>query len=71
VLNNTKGRVLAKPDATLTLTRPVFLAMLLQGKKLPELVQAGAVKLEGDPKTLAAVFANVETFDPYFNIVTP
>ncbi len=71
VLNNTKGRVLAKPDVTLTLTRPVFLAMLLQGKKLPELVQAGAVKLEGDPKTLAAVFANVETFDPYFNIVTP
>jgi alkyl sulfatase BDS1-like metallo-beta-lactamase superfamily hydrolase len=71
VLNNAKGRVLKSPDATLTLTRPAFLAMLLQGKKLADLVQAGAVKLEGDGKALAAVFANVETFDPYFNIVTP
>ena len=71
VLNNTKGRVLAKPDATLTLTRQAFLGMLLQGRKLPDLVQAGAVKLEGDVRVLGAVFANVETFDPYFNIVTP
>jgi alkyl sulfatase BDS1-like metallo-beta-lactamase superfamily hydrolase len=71
VLNNTKGRVLKKPNVTLTLTRPVFLSMLLQGKKLPELVQAGLVKLDGDPRSLVAVFANVEVFDPYFNIVTP
>jgi alkyl sulfatase BDS1-like metallo-beta-lactamase superfamily hydrolase len=71
VLNNTKGRVLKNPNVTLTLTRPVFLAMLLQGKKLPDLIQAGAVKLEGDPKAFGAVFANVETFDPFFNIVTP
>lgn len=71
VLNNTKGRVLKNPDASLTLTRPVFLAMLLQGRKLPDLVQAGAVKLDGDAKALGAVFANVETFDPFFNIVTP
>lgn len=71
VLNNTKGRVLKNPDVKLTLTRPVFLSMLLQGKKLPELVQAGQVKVEGDPRVLAAVFSNVQTFDPYFNIVTP
>lgn len=71
VLNNTKGRKLAKPDVSLTLTRPVFLSMLLQGKKLPELIQAGAVRLEGDPKAFGAVFANVGTFDPFFNIVTP
>ena len=71
VLNNTKGRVLKNPDLTLTLTRPAFLAMLLQGKKLPELVEAGMVKVQGDPKAMAAVFANVMTFDPIFNIVTP
>lgn len=71
VLNNTKNRVLKNPDVTLTLTRPAFLAMLLQGKKLPELVQAGAVKVEGNPQVLAAVFGNVESFNPYFNIVTP
>ncbi len=71
VLNNTKGRLLKNPDVTVTLTRPAFLAMLLQGKKLPEMVQAGQAKVEGDGKVLAAVFGNVETFDPYFNIVTP
>ncbi len=71
VLNNTKGRVLKNPNVTLTLTRPVFLGMLLAGKKLPDLVQAGAIKLEGDPKAFGAVFANIETFDPFFNIVTP
>lgn len=71
VLNNTKNRVLKNPDVTVTLTRPAFLAMLLQGKKLPELVQAGMVKVEGNPQVLAAVFGNVESFNPYFNIVTP
>ena len=71
VLNNTKGRVLANPDVKLTLTRPAFLAMLLQGKKLPELVQAGMVKVEGNPKAFGAVVANITEFPPLFNIVTP
>jgi alkyl sulfatase BDS1-like metallo-beta-lactamase superfamily hydrolase len=71
VLNNTKGRVLKNPDVTLTLTRPAFLAMLLQGKKVPELVQAGMLKVEGDPKGFAAVVANIVEFDPVFNIIAP
>ncbi len=71
VLNNTRGRVLKHPDVKLTLTRPVFLSMLLGGKRLPDLVQGGAVRLEGDAKAFGVVFGNLETFDPYFNIVTP
>ncbi len=71
VLNNTKGRVLKNPDVTLTLTRPAFLAMLLQGKKLPELVQAGMVKVEGNPQGFGAIVAAVVEFNPMFNIVTP
>ena len=71
VLNNTKGRVLKNPDVTITLTRPAFLAMLLQGKKIPELVQAGMVKVEGNPQGFGAVVANIIDFDPVFNIVTP
>ena len=71
VLNNTQGRVLKNPDVTLTLTRPAFLAMLLQGKKLPELVQAGLVKVEGNPQAFGAVVANIVEFPPLFNIVTP
>jgi alkyl sulfatase BDS1-like metallo-beta-lactamase superfamily hydrolase len=53
------------------LTRPTFLSMLLQGKKLPELVQAGMVKVEGNPQAFAGVVGNVVTFPPAFNIVTP
>ena len=71
VLNSTRGRVLKNPDVTITLTRPAFLAMLLQGKKLPELVQAGMVKVEGDPQGFGAVVANIMSFDPVFDIVTP
>ncbi|EHR72875.1 alkyl sulfatase-like hydrolase [Burkholderiales bacterium JOSHI_001] len=71
VLNNTRGRVLKNPDVTLTLTRPAFLGLLLGGKKLPDLVQAGQVKLEGNAQAFGAVFANIDSFDPYFNIVTP
>jgi alkyl sulfatase BDS1-like metallo-beta-lactamase superfamily hydrolase len=71
VLNNTKGRVLKNPDVKLTMTRPAFLAMLLQGKKLPELVQAGMVKVEGNPQAFGAVVANIVGFEPNFNIVTP
>ena len=71
VLNSTKGRVLKNPQVSLTLTRPAFLGLLLAGKKLPDLIQAGAVKLEGDPNAFGAVFANVDSFDPFFNVVTP
>ena len=71
VLNSTRGRVLKDPDVTITLTRPAFLAMLLQGKKLPELVQAGMVKVEGNPQSFGAVVANIMNFDLVFNIVTP
>ena len=71
VLNSTRGRVLKNPDVTITLTRPAFLAMLLQGKKLPELVQAGMVKVEGNPQSFGAVVSNIMNFDPIFNIVTP
>jgi len=63
--------VLKNPDVTITLTRPAFLAMLLQGKKLPELVQAGMVKVEGNPQSFGTVVANIMNFDPVFNIVTP
>jgi alkyl sulfatase BDS1-like metallo-beta-lactamase superfamily hydrolase len=45
--------------------------MLLQGKKLPELVQAGLVKIDGNPQGFGAVVAIIVEFPPLFNIVTP
>lgn len=70
VLNNTKGRVLKNPTASLTLTRPAFFKMLLAKVPLPKLVEAGEAKLEGDATALRNIFANVKDFNPLFNIVT-
>jgi alkyl sulfatase BDS1-like metallo-beta-lactamase superfamily hydrolase len=69
VLNSTKGRVLKNPDLKVTMTRPALLAMVVQGKKLRELAQAGMVKIEGDPT--GAIENNVLTFEPLFPIVAP
>ena len=71
VLNNTKGRQLAAPDATLSLTRAAFFKMLLAKVPLPKLIEAGEAKVEGNPKALGAVLTNLMEFDPLFNIVTP
>jgi len=71
VLNNTKGRQLSHPDATLSLTRAAFFKMLLAKVPLPKLVEAGEASIEGNPKALGAVLTNLMEFDPLFNIVTP
>jgi len=71
VLNNTKGRKLSSPQVTLSLTHQAFMKMLLAKVPLPELVKAGQAKIEGDPKALGAVLANLDTFNPLFPIVTP
>lgn len=71
VLNNTEGRELANPDVKLTLTRPVLLALLVQGTPLTELAEQGKVKVEGDPTALASLQGAVAEFTPDFNLVTP
>ncbi|MEZ5662299.1 MAG: alkyl sulfatase dimerization domain-containing protein [Burkholderiaceae bacterium] len=71
VLNNTKGRKLAQPDVSLTLSRPTFMKMVLGGVPLPKLIESGEVRLEGNPKAFGAIFANLDPFTPLFNIVTP
>jgi alkyl sulfatase BDS1-like metallo-beta-lactamase superfamily hydrolase len=70
VLNNTKGRVLKAPDLTMRLTRQALLGMLLQKKPLADLVQSGAVKVEGDTRAWTTLMENVQTFNPVFDIVT-
>ncbi len=71
VLNNTKGRKLAAPNVELTMTRPAFMKMLLAGVPMPKLIEAGEIKLKGDPAAFGAIFANLDNFSPLFNIVTP
>lgn len=71
VLVPTEGRVLEDPDVKLTLSRPAFLGVLLQGQELSALIEDGTVTAEGDPSVLAPVLGNTVAFNPLFNIVTP
>jgi alkyl sulfatase BDS1-like metallo-beta-lactamase superfamily hydrolase len=70
VLHNTRGRVLAKADVSLRLSQPALFKMLVAKVPLAQLVQAGEVKLEGNPAALSFL-ANLIEFDPQFKIVTP
>lgn len=71
VLNNTRGRVLAAPDATLRLSSAALFKMLLAKVPLAQLIQAGEAQLAGDGKALGAILSNIKNFDPQFAIVTP
>jgi len=71
VLNNTKGRVLKNADVTLTMSTAAFMKMTVGKVPMADLMKAEEIQLEGDPKALSAVFANLESPDPMFNIVTP
>ena len=71
VLNHTKGRVLPKPQASLTLSTLALMRLTVGKVPMAELLKAGEVKLEGEPKALGAVFAHLETPNPLFNLVMP
>jgi alkyl sulfatase BDS1-like metallo-beta-lactamase superfamily hydrolase len=71
VLNNTAGRTLAKPSASLVLTRAALFDVLLGKVTFPASLQSGAIKLEGDPKAVGAILGNLKTYDPAFPMVAP
>ncbi|WP_320423924.1 alkyl/aryl-sulfatase [Roseateles agri] len=66
-----EGRLAAKPDAGLTLTRDALNQFLLGRAKLPELMQQGLVKPEGDVRKFGELFAMFDNFTPDFPIVEP
>ncbi len=71
VLNNTKGRTLAKPSASLQLTRAALFDVLLGKTTLPASLQSGAIKLEGDPRAVGAILGNLKTFEPAYPMAAP
>ena len=71
VLNNTKGRVLQDANATYKLSTLAFAKLLGKKATFGELLQSGEIKVDGNPKALGAILANLENFNPLFNIVTP
>ncbi|HEY8515828.1 MAG TPA: alkyl sulfatase dimerization domain-containing protein [Candidatus Binatia bacterium] len=71
VLNHTQGKQAANADATVTLSRDTLNEIVLQQTTLKDAVAKGDVKIDGSEGKLEEMLANLDTFDFWFNIVTP
>ncbi|SDC08724.1 Alkyl sulfatase BDS1, metallo-beta-lactamase superfamily [Cupriavidus sp. YR651] len=65
------GAQAAQPTAAVTLTKATLDQISLKQLTLPDAMKSGAIRIDGDPRAVAALFAMMDTFDPAFNLVTP
>jgi alkyl sulfatase BDS1-like metallo-beta-lactamase superfamily hydrolase len=61
----------ANANATITLTKADLLRVMLGQSTFEKEVQSRNIKIEGDGSKIAELFGLLDTFNPYFNIVTP
>ncbi len=71
VLNHTPRRQAADADATITLTRETLNQIVLKETTLKDAVDAGKIQIAGDPAKLGEMLSYLDSFEFWFNIVTP
>jgi alkyl sulfatase BDS1-like metallo-beta-lactamase superfamily hydrolase len=71
VLNHTAGVQDDEADATITLTRDTLNAIVLQQTTLDAATTAGDITVEGDQAKLEDLVSYLDTFEFWFDIVTP
>ena len=71
VLNYAKGKQSAEADAALTLTRAALDEIVLGEATLAEELAAGKASIDGNPEKLVEFLSLLDTFEFWFNIVTP
>ncbi|WGD53380.1 alkyl sulfatase dimerization domain-containing protein [Bradyrhizobium sp. CB1650] len=71
VLNHTANMKSNNADATVTLSRDTLNNIILQQTKFDDAISSGAVKVSGDQTKLRDLVSYLDTFDFWFNIVTP
>jgi alkyl sulfatase BDS1-like metallo-beta-lactamase superfamily hydrolase len=71
VLNNTKSLQAEKADATVTLSRDVLNGIMLGDTTLEKATADGSVKITGDSAKIGQLVSMLDTFEFWFNIVTP
>jgi alkyl sulfatase BDS1-like metallo-beta-lactamase superfamily hydrolase len=71
VLNHTAGAQAEDADAKVTLSRDALNDIFLQQTTLDAAVQAGDVTIDGDQAKLGELVSYLDTFEFWFNIVTP
>lgn len=58
-------------NATITLTKATFDNVLLKQTTFEKEVQNGNIRVSGDPSKISELLGLMDTFDPFFHIVTP
>lgn len=71
VLNHTAGITSDKADATVKLSRDTLNKIILQQVTLDQALKAGDVTIDGDESKLKELVGYLDSFDFWFNIVTP
>jgi alkyl sulfatase BDS1-like metallo-beta-lactamase superfamily hydrolase len=71
VLFPSMGQKLDNPTASLITTRATFDGLILQTIDPIQAFQSGALRFEGDPSVIAAMFGALDKADMTFNVVTP
>lgn len=71
VLNHTANMKVDNADVTVTLSRDTLNDIILQQTTLDDAVSSGKVKVSGDQAKLHQLVSYLDTFDFWFNIVTP
>ena len=71
VLNYALGKQEPEADATLTLSRTALDEVILGEAKLADKLAAGEAQISGNPEKLMEFLSMMDTFEFWFNIVTP
>ncbi len=71
VLNHTADKQAEKVDATITLTRDTLNQIVLGQTTTEKAISDGAVKIDGSKAKLDEMLSYLDTFEFWFNIVTP
>jgi alkyl sulfatase BDS1-like metallo-beta-lactamase superfamily hydrolase len=70
-LTHLSGKLAAKADAGITLSRETLDSILLKQKTFPDAITAGEIKVEGDPGKLGELMGMLDEFALGFPIVEP
>ena len=71
VLNHAAGKRLPDADVNVELTRRGFLGMAMAGVPLESLIESQTIQVDGDIDALAELIGLLDSFEFWFNIVTP
>ena len=61
----------AEPDAVVTADRSVLEHLIATGEEFADLVEAGAITVEGDADRVSALFGNLHDFPLFWNVIEP